>query len=111
MIGRVLNMNFDERIANPCIGQDRADLVLAGCAILEAFHREWPCPRLRVADRGLREGILMEMMLDDGVWQPQSGKKRSGKNRRPRRRGGRGHRGQTGFATAPNEQGGGSDQN
>ncbi|MCV6546882.1 MAG: exopolyphosphatase [Cohaesibacter sp.] len=98
MIARVLEMDFEERIANPCIGQDRADLVLAGCAILEAFHREWPCPQLRVADRGLREGILMEMMLDDGVWTPQSGKKRNSKNRRPRRRGGRGHRGQTGQA-------------
>jgi exopolyphosphatase/guanosine-5'-triphosphate,3'-diphosphate pyrophosphatase len=93
MINRVLEMDFEERIANPCIGQDRADLVLAGCAILEALHREWPCPRLRVADRGLREGILMEMMIDDGVWTPQQNKKRAGKNRRPRRRGGRGHRG------------------
>ena len=93
MIMRVLEMDFEERINNPCIGQDRADLVLAGCAILEAFHREWPCSQLRVADRGLREGILMEMMIDDGVWNPQSSNKPSGKKRRPRRRGGRGHRG------------------
>ena len=94
MIGRVLEMDFEERMRNPCIGQDRADLVLAGCAILEAFHREWPVSQLRVADRGLREGILTEMMIDDGVWNPQAGKKKPGKNRRPRRRGGRGHRGQ-----------------
>ena len=96
MIGRVLDMNFEERMNNPCIGADRADLVLAGCAILEAFHREWPCSQLRVADRGLREGILMEMMIDDGVWNPQvnqAGKKAVGKKRRSRRRGGRGHRG------------------
>ncbi len=110
MISRVLEMDFEERIANPCIGQDRADLVLAGCAILEAFHREWPCPRLRVADRGLREGILMEMMLDDGVWTPQSSKKRSGKSRRPRRRGGRGHRGQSNQAQTSQGQSGSSDQ-
>ncbi len=94
MINRILEMNFDERIKNPCIGQDRADLVLAGCAILEAFHREWPVSRLRVADRGLREGILTEMMIDDGVWNPQMARKKAGKNRRPRRRGSRGHRGQ-----------------
>nr|WP_321463511.1 hypothetical protein [uncultured Cohaesibacter sp.] len=96
MIGRVLDMNFQERMNNPCIGADRADLVLAGCAILEAFHREWPCSQLRVADRGLREGILMEMMIDDGVWNPQvnqSGKKAAGKKKRSRRRGSRGHRG------------------
>ncbi len=72
MIDRLLDMTFDERVANPCIGADRADLVLAGCAILEAIRRRWPCERLRVADRGLREGILTEMMAADGVWQRQS---------------------------------------
>jgi exopolyphosphatase / guanosine-5'-triphosphate,3'-diphosphate pyrophosphatase len=68
MIARLIAMGFDERVANPCIGSDRADLVLAGCAILEAIRRRWPCERLRVADRGLREGILVEMMARDGVW-------------------------------------------
>jgi exopolyphosphatase/guanosine-5'-triphosphate,3'-diphosphate pyrophosphatase len=43
-------------------------LVLAGCAILDAIRRSFPCPRLRVADRGLREGMLVEMMRADGVW-------------------------------------------
>jgi exopolyphosphatase/guanosine-5'-triphosphate,3'-diphosphate pyrophosphatase len=57
-----------ERIAQPCIGKDRADLVLAGCAILEALLRTWPCERLRVADRGLREGILATLMAQDGVY-------------------------------------------
>jgi exopolyphosphatase/guanosine-5'-triphosphate,3'-diphosphate pyrophosphatase len=61
-------MDYAARIANPCIGKERADLVLAGCAILEAIRRRWPCQRLRVADRGLREGILVEMMAEDGVW-------------------------------------------
>jgi exopolyphosphatase/guanosine-5'-triphosphate,3'-diphosphate pyrophosphatase len=68
MIERLLGWEFEERVANPCIGADRADLVLAGCAILEAIRRFWPSPRLRVADRGLREGILTELMADDGVW-------------------------------------------
>lgn len=68
MIGRLLSMTYEERVANPCIGADRADLVLAGCAILEAIRRRWPCQRLRVADRGLREGILVEQMAADGVW-------------------------------------------
>jgi exopolyphosphatase/guanosine-5'-triphosphate,3'-diphosphate pyrophosphatase len=57
-----------ERIAQPCIGRDRADLVLAGCAILEALLQTWPCRRLRVADRGLREGILATLMAEDGVF-------------------------------------------
>ncbi|MCE1237101.1 MAG: Ppx/GppA family phosphatase [Hyphomicrobiales bacterium] len=68
MIDRLLAMDFADRVANPCIGGDRADLVLAGCAILEAIRRRWRCDRLRVADRGLREGMLTELMIDDGVW-------------------------------------------
>ena len=65
---RLLATTYEGRIAEPCIGRDRADLVLAGCAILEAMLRTWPCPRLRVADRGLREGILSRMMAEDGAY-------------------------------------------
>jgi exopolyphosphatase / guanosine-5'-triphosphate,3'-diphosphate pyrophosphatase len=68
VVGELMAMSFDERAANPCIGAERADLVLAGCAILDAIRRSYPCPRLRVADRGLREGMLVEMMREDGVW-------------------------------------------
>ncbi len=63
---RLKGMSYAERVAQPCIGQERADLVLAGCAILEALLRIWPCQRLRVADRGLREGILATLMAEDG---------------------------------------------
>jgi exopolyphosphatase / guanosine-5'-triphosphate,3'-diphosphate pyrophosphatase len=42
---------------------------LAGCAILEAIRRAFPSRRLRIADRGLREGLLMNMMREDSVWQ------------------------------------------
>jgi exopolyphosphatase/guanosine-5'-triphosphate,3'-diphosphate pyrophosphatase len=70
-------MSYDQRCRNPCIGPDRADLVLAGCAILEAIRRAFPVARLRVADRGLREGVLVELMRADGVW----------RRRGPRRRG------------------------
>jgi len=65
---RLLAMSYRERVASPCIGVERADLVLAGCAILDAIRRAFPCPRLRVADRGLREGMLVQMMREDGVW-------------------------------------------
>ncbi|EJF90393.1 Ppx/GppA phosphatase family protein [Bartonella tamiae] len=68
MTEQLLSWNLEERIANPCIGQDRADLVLAGCAILDAIREIWPSERLRVADRGLREGILTELMSRDGAW-------------------------------------------
>jgi exopolyphosphatase / guanosine-5'-triphosphate,3'-diphosphate pyrophosphatase len=60
--------NFETRVANACIGPDRADLVLAGCAVLDAIRKIWPSERLRVADRGLREGVLMNLMAADGAW-------------------------------------------
>ncbi|HET8918856.1 MAG TPA: Ppx/GppA phosphatase family protein [Xanthobacteraceae bacterium] len=68
VVAELMAMSFEERAANPCIGAERADLVLAGCAILDAIRRAFPCQRLRVADRGLREGMLVEMMRADGVW-------------------------------------------
>ncbi|MDO9126658.1 MAG: Ppx/GppA family phosphatase, partial [Parvibaculum sp.] len=61
----LLDMDYARRAAHPCVGQERADLVLAGCAIFEAIARAWPADRLRVADRGLREGILMSLMDAD----------------------------------------------
>jgi exopolyphosphatase / guanosine-5'-triphosphate,3'-diphosphate pyrophosphatase len=66
----LLARTYEQRVAEPCIGRDRADLVLAGCAILEALLRQWPCENLRVADRGLREGILTTLMGEDGVYRP-----------------------------------------
>jgi exopolyphosphatase/pppGpp-phosphohydrolase len=68
VIEQLIAMTYEERVANACIGSERADLVLAGCAILEAIRRAFPVPRLRVADRGLREGILVKLMREDGVW-------------------------------------------
>jgi exopolyphosphatase/guanosine-5'-triphosphate,3'-diphosphate pyrophosphatase len=68
MVEKLLGWDFQQRVDNACIGADRADLVLAGCAILEAIRGIWPSDRLRVADRGLREGILSELMGDAGVW-------------------------------------------
>ncbi len=62
----LLSMSYEERAASPCIGPERADLVLAGCAILEEIRALWPADRIRVADRGLREGILTSLMMEDG---------------------------------------------
>jgi exopolyphosphatase / guanosine-5'-triphosphate,3'-diphosphate pyrophosphatase len=66
-ISKLLGMSYEERANNSCISFERADLVLAGCAILDAIRRAFPLPRLRVADRGLREGMLVEMMREDGA--------------------------------------------
>ncbi len=77
---QLLNMSFEDRAENPCVGYERADLVLAGCAILKAIMLAWPADRLRVADRGLREGILFSLM--------QAAEPRTRRKRKRRRRGG-----------------------
>ncbi|HWD28332.1 MAG TPA: Ppx/GppA phosphatase family protein [Rhizomicrobium sp.] len=59
---KLARMTVGERAAIGCIGPDRADLIVPGCAVFAAIARLWPCARLRVADRGLREGILRELM-------------------------------------------------
>ena len=62
----IAEMDYEQRSRLPCIGRDRADLVVAGCAILEAILEIWPAPSLGVADRGIREGILRSLMARDG---------------------------------------------
>jgi exopolyphosphatase/guanosine-5'-triphosphate,3'-diphosphate pyrophosphatase len=64
----LLAMTYEERTMNACIGRERADLVMAGCAILEEIRLAFPASRIRVADRGLREGILTQMMMEDGTY-------------------------------------------
>jgi exopolyphosphatase/guanosine-5'-triphosphate,3'-diphosphate pyrophosphatase len=73
------SMAPSERAKVPCIGSDRAELVIAGCAILEAILDIWPAERLGIADRGIREGILRSLMAHgvtpSGTATPQTGKK------------------------------------
>jgi exopolyphosphatase/guanosine-5'-triphosphate,3'-diphosphate pyrophosphatase len=64
----IAGMDYEERSALPCIGSERADLVVAGCALLEAIIEIWPAKNLGIADRGIREGILRSLMARDG-WQ------------------------------------------
>ncbi len=61
-VAALRRLDYEGRVAHPCVGRERADLVIAGLAILEAICRLWPVGRLRVADRGLREGILLGLM-------------------------------------------------
>jgi exopolyphosphatase / guanosine-5'-triphosphate,3'-diphosphate pyrophosphatase len=75
-IEKLRTMSFDARVRQPCIGADRADLVVCGCAILEALIREWPTTRIRVADRGLREGILADLASQSGKLKRRRRKRR-----------------------------------
>jgi len=73
---RLLAQTAAERAKEPCIGAERADLVMAGCAILQAVQQEWPSSRIRVADRGLREGLLLSMMASDRKRRGPRGRRR-----------------------------------
>ncbi|WP_259779566.1 Ppx/GppA phosphatase family protein [Aestuariispira ectoiniformans] len=76
---RLRRMSLGQRADEPCIGKDRADLVLAGCIILEAICSVWPVGRLRVADRGIREGILQDLMkaadVESATWGQMNGER------------------------------------
>jgi exopolyphosphatase/guanosine-5'-triphosphate,3'-diphosphate pyrophosphatase len=74
---RIMGMTYDQRAVEPCIGPERADLILAGCAIMEAMLRVWPMQSLRVADRGLREGILATLIAEDAARQRQTRQSKS----------------------------------
>ena len=67
---KLITLTHEQRAQIPSIGVERADLVLGGCAILTAMLELWPTEKLRVADRGLREGILAQLMTEDGWLKP-----------------------------------------
>jgi exopolyphosphatase/guanosine-5'-triphosphate,3'-diphosphate pyrophosphatase len=67
LVQRLSALSVPERADIPCIGWPRADLMVAGCTLLGIICRRWPVGQLRVADRGLREGVLLELMAADGI--------------------------------------------
>lgn len=76
-IRRLRELGPEGRARLPTIGPERAGLMLSGCAIVEAAWDLFPAPRMRVADRGLREGLLMTMMYG-----PKPTRRRRGGRRR-----------------------------
>src|SRR5690606_17804911 len=60
----LMDMTPQARYQHPCIGNQRADFIISGCAIMEAIHRVWPLKRITIADRGVREGIIMGLLLN-----------------------------------------------
>lgn len=72
-------LDADGRMQNPCIGPKRSDLIMAGCAILDAVCKRWPVGSLMVADRGIREGILLSLMAEDGIHIERSPNEGSGR--------------------------------
>ncbi len=72
---RLAALPLAERQKEPCIGEDRAAMLTAGCAIVEVLCELWPSERIRVADRGLREGMLMGLMNKTQIRSPHNGSK------------------------------------
>ncbi len=62
VIETLVDLDLPGRAAVGCVGPERADLIVPGCAVFAAIHAHWPCRQLRVADRGLREGMLRELL-------------------------------------------------
>ena len=62
---RLADMDCADRAKHPCIGRERADLVVMGCAVLSAICKRWPVGNIKVADRGIREGLLNRMINQD----------------------------------------------
>jgi exopolyphosphatase/guanosine-5'-triphosphate,3'-diphosphate pyrophosphatase len=81
-LGDLFALGRDGLAAHPCVGPDRVEFVLPGCAVYAAIRRVWPVPRLTVADRGLREGILLRLMRADRM---------AGRGHPPRRQGWHAH--------------------
>jgi len=73
-------LDADGRMQNACIGPKRSDLIMAGCAVLDAVCRRWPVGSLMVADRGIREGILLSLMAEDGIHIHRSPNEGSGRS-------------------------------
>lgn len=94
-INKIKTMGSEGRYKHPCIGQSKSDLTLAGCAIIEALTTFWPISEITIADRGIREGILLDLMHSHKQ-QTQYKKKNFKKRRRfPFDRGQRGNKKET----------------
>ena len=61
VVDRLVGLDIEALAKIGSIGPERADLMLPGCAIFAAICSLWPSPVLRVADRGLREGMLRRL--------------------------------------------------
>ena len=62
VISKIKNMGHEGRCRHSCIGKQKADLTISGCTIIEALCSLWPISEITIADRGIREGILLDMM-------------------------------------------------
>lgn len=77
---RLLVMRPSERFNHPCIGSDRSDFIISGCAIFDAISKVWPATKITIADRGVREGIILSLANEYEDNKNRVGKNKAGKN-------------------------------
>jgi exopolyphosphatase/guanosine-5'-triphosphate,3'-diphosphate pyrophosphatase len=77
-IARLRDATPEQRAAEPCLAGGRSELMLPGMAILTTIFDIWPSDRLRVGDRGLREGILLSLMHGTNTEQRSRSRRRGG---------------------------------
>jgi exopolyphosphatase/guanosine-5'-triphosphate,3'-diphosphate pyrophosphatase len=77
-LSHLRSLGRDGLIRHPCVGSDRVELVLPGCAVFAAITRMWPAPHVIVADRGLREGLLLRLIRADRLGNGRLGRRRDG---------------------------------
>ena len=65
VIKRLMKLNDAELAMYPCINDDHAHIIQFGCAILQAFLGIWSVKQIRIADRGLKEGVLLRLIRKD----------------------------------------------
>ena len=64
VIEKIFAMDKQGSLEESTVGFGRADYVLTGSVILKALCEVIPAKTMRIADRGVREGILIDLMLD-----------------------------------------------
>lgn len=74
-ISKIKRMGDEGRKKHACIGMQKADLTIAGCAIIEGLMSFWNVSEITIADRGIREGILLDLMHSEKHEKNQSKKK------------------------------------
>jgi exopolyphosphatase/guanosine-5'-triphosphate,3'-diphosphate pyrophosphatase len=66
VVAYLSSLPLEVRRKVPGLTPARADIILAGAAILDTMMQELALPEVRVSDRGLRDGLLVDYLLKNG---------------------------------------------
>jgi exopolyphosphatase/guanosine-5'-triphosphate,3'-diphosphate pyrophosphatase len=69
------SLSLEARRKVPGLNPSRADIIMAGAAILDTLMEELSLAEIRVTERGLRDGLLVDYLLKNGhaaAWEEMS---------------------------------------